>query len=240
MKQPFIKFYVRDWQADSELRMCSLEARGLWIELICIMHTAKRRGYLETPQGLPLDDVQTSRLIGVDKGDLYRCKEELILHGVVSVEEETGLIYCRRMIKEESKARKCSASGKRGGGNPALTLKLDNQIPDTRYHISLKDTFIGGENKFYERFCEIHDECANVTEMNFINALRAQGVYGNAAVVEKSLEAFSRHCAGIQTFRPQTPLAKFENYLSRTFGEGVDAKTAVGESGEVLIRRAKI
>lgn len=143
MNQPFIKFYTRDWQADPELRMCSLEARGLWIELLCIMHNAKRRGYLESPQGLPLDDDQTSRLIGTFKGDLYRCKQELLLHGVPSIEPETGVWFCRRMVKETSKAEKCSEAAKRGGGNPHLKADTEYQIPDTRDHISLKVPFKG-------------------------------------------------------------------------------------------------
>jgi hypothetical protein len=125
--------------------MCSLEARGLWIELLCIMHNANRRGYLETPQGAPLDDDQTSRLIGAFKDDLYRCKCELLEHGVFSVEESSGVIYCRRMIKETIKAEKCANAGRSGGGNPALNKenKENTQILDTRNHISLKATFKG-------------------------------------------------------------------------------------------------
>lgn len=143
MKHPFMKFYVRDWQADPELRMCSLEARGLWIELLCIMHNAKRRGFLETPQGVQLDDEQTSRLIGAFKDDLYRCKSELLLHGIPSVEEETGIWYCRRMVKEALKAQKCSDAGRSGGGNPLLNKENKEDIPEARSHISLKDTFKG-------------------------------------------------------------------------------------------------
>lgn len=148
MKLPYIKFFTRDWQADPELRMCSLEARGLWMELLCIMHNANRRGYLESPQGHPLSDEDIMRLTGTFKGDLYRCKSELLKHGVPSVCEESGIWYCRRMVKEAIKAKKCAEAGKMGGGNPALirhSLKKIKKIPDTRYHISLKVTFKGAE-----------------------------------------------------------------------------------------------
>lgn len=151
MNLPFIKFYPRDWQADPELRMCSLESRGLWVELLCIMHSAKRRGFLETPQGQALTDDQTSRLIGAFKDDLYRCKNELILHGVPSVEESTGVWYCRRMVKETQKAEKCSVSGRKGGGNPSLNKEIykeEIQKPEARSHISLKATFKGAEESF--------------------------------------------------------------------------------------------
>ena len=72
MKMPFIKFYVRDWMGDPQLRMCSIAARGLWFEMICLMHGAKRCGFLETQAGKPLTDDETSRLTGTFKGDLYR------------------------------------------------------------------------------------------------------------------------------------------------------------------------
>lgn len=143
MKMPFIKFYPRDWQADPELRMCSLEARGLWFEMLCIMHSAKRRGYLETPQGSPLNVDDVCRLIGTFKGDVYRCMEELLKFGVPSVCEESGTWYCRRMVKESQKAEKCSAAGRKGGGSPKLQYETKSEVPEARSHISLKVTFKG-------------------------------------------------------------------------------------------------
>ena len=126
MKWPFLKFYTRDWQSDFELRMCSLEARGFWFECLCIMHSAKRRGYMETPQGQPLTDEQTARLIGTFKQDVLTLRNELKEHGVPSFEEETGIMYCRRMVKDTEKAEKFSKLGKIGGGNPNLKKNKDN------------------------------------------------------------------------------------------------------------------
>ncbi len=144
MKWPFIKFYPRDWLGDTELRMCSLGARGYWMECLCIMHSAKRRGFMESPQGVPLDEKQRSRLTGTFIDDLYRYESELLEHGVPSVDEETGVWYCRRMVKETAKSEKCSASGKKGGGNPSLNKENDKEdIPEARSHISLKVTFKG-------------------------------------------------------------------------------------------------
>jgi len=148
MKYPYLKFYVRDWTGDQQLRMVSLSARGLWLECICIMHTAKRYGYLETPTGAPFEDETMSRLIGTSKDDLYRLKSELLTAGIPSVEDVTGIWFSRRMVKEKQKAEKCSEAGKKGGGNPSLashpnTNTNDIQIPDTRNHISINVTFKG-------------------------------------------------------------------------------------------------
>jgi len=46
MKQPWLKFFPSDWRADPALRMCSLAARGLWIEMLCLMHEARPHGSL--------------------------------------------------------------------------------------------------------------------------------------------------------------------------------------------------
>lgn len=148
MKYPYLKFYIRDWTGDQQLRMVSLSARGLWLECICIMHTAKRYGYLETPTGAPFEDETMSRLIGTSKDDLYRLKYELLTAGIPSVEDASGIWFSRRMVKEQQKAEKCSEAGKKGGGNPSLashpnTSSNDNHIPDTISHISINVTFKG-------------------------------------------------------------------------------------------------
>lgn len=150
MKYPYIKFYVRDWISDAQLRMVSLAARGLWMECLCIMQMAERRGYLETTTGIPLTDEMLARLTGTFKGDLYTCKEELIQHGIPSIEDQTGVWYCRRMVKESEKAEKCSNAGKKGGGNPALNT-IDKK-PETRNHISLKVTFKGHLKGQFDEF----------------------------------------------------------------------------------------
>lgn len=145
MRLPFIKFYSRDWLGDPQLRMVSLAARGLWIEILCLMHCAKRPGYLETAHGKPINAECLARIIGTSKGDVEAMMAELADHGVPSVDEATGAWYSRRMVRDESKREKCGEAGRRGGGNPALQEPTDarDQIPDTRDHISLKVPFKG-------------------------------------------------------------------------------------------------
>lgn len=150
MKLPFIKFFPRDWQADSNLRMCSLEARGLWFEMLCIMAQAPRYGYLVNGDGSePLSDDALTRLMGCSKDDLYRARLELEKAGVPSIDQQTGAWFNRRMARDEEKRRKCSAAGKAGGGNPALReeRKEEYQKPEARSHISINPTFIGDESK---------------------------------------------------------------------------------------------
>ena len=44
--RPSFQFYPKDWLTDIGLKMCSLEAKGLWIDLLCYMFFAPIRGSL--------------------------------------------------------------------------------------------------------------------------------------------------------------------------------------------------
>ena len=46
MKLPLLKFYPSDWLSDEALRGCSPAARGLWVDMICLMAKSKKHGYL--------------------------------------------------------------------------------------------------------------------------------------------------------------------------------------------------
>ena len=76
-KLPAIQFYVGDWMKDPALRSVSVEARGLWIDLLCIMHESPRRGYLENAHGEPLTPLQLGRMTGVHPNTVHRLLIEL-------------------------------------------------------------------------------------------------------------------------------------------------------------------
>jgi hypothetical protein len=117
---PFFKFFPGDWQSDERLRLCGLAARGLWVEMLCLMWRSPRRGYLETSPGVAVTDIQLSRLIGETPRVIASLIGELELAGVFSREERSGVIYSRRIVKDMAFLDACSAAGRKGGGNPAL------------------------------------------------------------------------------------------------------------------------
>jgi hypothetical protein len=45
-RPPWRKWYPQDWRADAPLRMCSFAARGLWIDLLGLMHESTPVGFL--------------------------------------------------------------------------------------------------------------------------------------------------------------------------------------------------
>ena len=117
MSDPWMKFYPSDWRADPALRVCSLAARGLWAEMMCIMHEAEPYGHLLV-NGKPLNEKQLASLSGGDLRETVNALVELESCGVFS-KTEGGVIYSRRMKRDREKAERDKANGK-GGGNPRL------------------------------------------------------------------------------------------------------------------------
>jgi hypothetical protein len=116
-KQPWFKFNPQDWRGDAKLRMCSIGARGLWMEMMCIMHEAEPYGHLMVG-GRPPSNKQLAMLAGVSHRECEQLLTELELAGVFSKTEE-GVIYSRRMMRDKAKQDKDRENGK-SGGNPNL------------------------------------------------------------------------------------------------------------------------
>lgn len=124
-----MKFYPADWRADPALRMCGLAARGLWIEMLALMHEASPRGSLLV-NGKTVSPRQLAVLAGCTEAEIESSLKELSEAGVFSV-RRNGILYSRRMERDEIKASKLRANGKLGG-NPSLRKQtiiepLDNQ-----------------------------------------------------------------------------------------------------------------
>lgn len=115
----FIQWYPNDWLADPSVRSCSVAARGLWIDILSLMHLSPRRGYLLAATGSPISPEQLARLTGCSADEVTRLLAELQSSGVYSCTED-GVLYSRRMVRDESKRQKCSEAGKKGGGNPTF------------------------------------------------------------------------------------------------------------------------
>jgi hypothetical protein len=124
MNTPWLKFYPADWRADPALRMCSLAARGLWMEMLCIMHEAEPRGNLLV-NGRAVEARQLASLAGVGEAEASALLAELGAAGVFS-RRRTGVVYSRRMERDEQKARKNKENG-RMGGNPTLCGQREKQ-----------------------------------------------------------------------------------------------------------------
>lgn len=97
MKLPWLKFYPADWLSDEALRGCSPAARGLWVDMICLMAKSKRHGYLMAGDS-PMGAEHIARIFGESLETTSGLLVELAQAGVYSVEEDC--IFSRRMVKD--------------------------------------------------------------------------------------------------------------------------------------------
>ena len=124
MTRPAFQFYPADWRKDPALSACSLAARGLWIELVCIAHEADRYGHLSI-NDKPMTNQQIARMVGESPATVGKLVAELESAGVFSRAED-GSIYSRRMVADEH-IRNVRAEAGRLGGNPNLLKQKDKQ-----------------------------------------------------------------------------------------------------------------
>ena len=129
MKRPAFQFYPADWRKDPALSSCSLAARGLWIELMCIAHESDRYGHLSV-NGRAMDAKQIARMVGESPAAVAKLLAELEAAAVFSRGED-GVIYSRRMVKDEHIRDVRAAAGKKGG-NPNLVGGLLKQTGEQK------------------------------------------------------------------------------------------------------------
>ncbi|KRW62355.1 DnaT-like ssDNA-binding domain-containing protein [Pseudomonas sp. TTU2014-080ASC] len=118
MKRPSFQFYPADWRNNAKLRRCSWAARGVWIELLGLLHDSDDYGLLRWPLrqiaqalGCPLkllnELVECGVLYGTEKGTC----EALVFtprsgrksgDPVVLVAEQAGPVwFSPRMVRDE-------------------------------------------------------------------------------------------------------------------------------------------
>lgn len=117
MKRPAFQFYPADWRKDMELQSCSVAARGLWMDMLCIAHECDPYGYL-TVNCRPMTPAQIGRHTGLTQRDCERLLAELDAAGVSSTTED-GTIFSRRMVRDEDLRNRRAEGGKAGSSHGA-------------------------------------------------------------------------------------------------------------------------
>lgn len=128
-KLPSFQFYPGDWRKDAGVQALDYHDRGVWHEILCLMHECEERGKLVL-NGQPMPEDALSRLLGLDKQILSKTVSTLLTYGVASLESDTGILICRRMVRDEHIRQIRSKAGKMGG-NPGLVKQNTKQIPTT-------------------------------------------------------------------------------------------------------------
>lgn len=118
MKRPAFQFYPGDWQRNANLRRCSPAARGVWVDVMCMLHDSDEYGVLRWP----LKDI--AQAAGASMAHVRELVEKAVLKGsdkrvdeayvytprsgrkdgepVILIPTQAGPIwYSSRMVKDE-------------------------------------------------------------------------------------------------------------------------------------------
>jgi hypothetical protein len=116
MKRPSFQFYPNDWLSASDVRACSVGARGLWIDMLCFMHQGDPYGHL-TLNGKGILPPILARIVGASSDDVEGWLAELEAMAVFSRTAD-GTIYSRRMIRDEEVRQARAAGGVKSLNHP--------------------------------------------------------------------------------------------------------------------------
>ncbi|MFA6134710.1 MAG: hypothetical protein WC869_11910 [Phycisphaerae bacterium] len=171
-----MKWYPADWRSDPSLRMCGFAARGLWADLLALMHEAEPYGCLLV-NGKPPSPAQLAAMLGGTARQVETLMAELEAAGVFSRDDE-GVVYSRRMVRDQAASlegrewveKRWANRGPTGGPNRdpnrGGTLPPITQKPEARSKIENQDapapngapsvlTFKSPEARFFDRGKEV-------------------------------------------------------------------------------------
>lgn len=120
LHQPSAKWYRKwsptAWLSDPDLRLCSLAAKGLWIEMLNLMMISPRPGFLLNQNRKPVPVEDLSKLTHEPVENIQKLLNELRERKVFSVDRR-GVIFNRRTKKEEELHQTGVKTGKKSVEN---------------------------------------------------------------------------------------------------------------------------
>jgi hypothetical protein len=116
-RDPWFKWWPQSWRADPGLRMCSFAARGLWIDMLGLMHEAVPVGYLLVRGAAPTP-AELASIVGGSEREITKLLSELEDREVFSRRPD-GAIFSRKMVRD-AKRREVNRNNGGKGGNPEL------------------------------------------------------------------------------------------------------------------------
>lgn len=139
MRRPSFQFYPGDWSANPNLRRCTFAERGIWVDVMCLMHDQDEYGVLRWPLkeiagavGCKVGDLQSLVRKGVMKGNDGHLGEPFVYvprsgrkdgDPVILIDTQAGPIwYSSRMVKDEY-VRTIRGDGGGKDGAPKQTPK---------------------------------------------------------------------------------------------------------------------
>lgn len=124
---PAFQFYPADWRKDPGVQSLDYETRGIWWEIICLMHESDERGVLML-NGQPMPESALCRLLGLDNQKLTTTLTTLLTYGVARRRESDGAIFSKRMVADEKLRQTRKEAGSKGGNPLLLNQNATTQV----------------------------------------------------------------------------------------------------------------
>jgi hypothetical protein len=96
-----MQFYPGDWLKDPDLRRCSHNAKGVWIDALCLAFEGSQRGVFATAD-VPWSLDEIGCAIGGNSDLTMQGLRELVTKGVMK-QREDKTYYCKRMVEDEDR-----------------------------------------------------------------------------------------------------------------------------------------
>ncbi|SIQ21531.1 hypothetical protein SAMN05880566_102213 [Janthinobacterium sp. TND4EL3] len=90
MIRPSFQFYPADWQANSNLRRCTHEEKGIWLDVLCLLHDQSEYGVCRWPLA------EIAQAVGCTEQKLQGLINKGVLKGVDAGALEAPLVYVPR------------------------------------------------------------------------------------------------------------------------------------------------
>jgi hypothetical protein len=116
VKRPASQWYWGDWLRDPALRSCSICARGLWIDMLALMHEGTPYGYLRVGS-VAITAEKLARMVGEPVARVRAWLAELEAADVFSRGGD-GAVYSRRMVRDEEVRNARAKGGAESSKNP--------------------------------------------------------------------------------------------------------------------------
>lgn len=120
-KLPAFLFYPRDWLIDPELCRCTVAARGVLMDVLCLMFESNPRGILQT-NGTAWTLQEVARALRGPYRQNLKLLGELVKKAALGL-TDSGALYSRRMVKDEERRQQDAARQRnhRASGHAPVT-----------------------------------------------------------------------------------------------------------------------
>jgi CRISPR/Cas system-associated endonuclease Cas1 len=119
--RPSFQFYMDAWLSSFEdLRLCSPAARGVWIDMLCLMQKSVKKGALLTSKNRQYSIEELASICTFNNAKVMQNLINELSEKEVFSQLEDGTIICRRMFykaerEEEIRQSRIAAANKRWG-----------------------------------------------------------------------------------------------------------------------------